>query len=670
MIFNRLPHRFIRLAVFSSLVALAAANPPDRAEAMSPVPADQPVPVIDFFRPSMFDHARLNRAGTQIAALNPGDDDTRNLVIYDFSTGKLRGTGGGKGFDIYNFQWLTDERLLFRLSRWKLYAYGLYAVDISRLDRATTLNRSDVTIPVGVPRSTPLHPIVWIEQSAGDSGGNGGAVQLTSMRGLDQGLGDTVLRSFPEPKSGVPVAYRADHNGELAYAVTVIQGVATIHRLTPEGWKPCPIDLAEIKYVSAGEKPGEFIALAPADANEPRRPRALRRIDAATGRLGETLHQNDHYEPDPASFYRDPNTGRILGLHFTRQGPETVWFDPAYAQLQAELNQALPGVVAQILNSDAAQKKFLIRAASDRHPGRHYVLELSPPKLTPLNDAMPWIDPDRMAPMKIISYVTRDGLTIEGYYTAPTTAKPDALPPLVVLPHGGPWVRDSWGWDAEVQFFASRGYAVFQPNYRGSSGTTWRFSEEDQWAFRKMHDDVTDGVRRLIKSRLADPDRIAIMGSSFGGYLAVCGAAFEGSLYRCAITVAGVFDWERFLRDARGSETAPAQYGILRRGLGDPKTVQANFEEISPLRSAANITIPVFIAHGRDDTVVSVGESKRLIGALEKNRVPHEVMLKSGEGHGFNFLENRVELFTRIEAFLAQHLAPRPAATVISVPQP
>lgn len=658
---NRLLHRFVLLAVLPAVAVHAATPPIPRAEALVPVPADQPIPVIDFFRPYLFADARLNRSGTKIAALNPGKNDTKNLVIYDLGSNKLTGTGGGEGFDIYNYQWLTEERLLFRLSRDKHYAYGLFAVDASKLERAIPLNRRDVTIPIGVPRATPLNPIVWVKQSMLDQGRDGGVVQLDSKRGADRYHGATAIRSFPSPK-GVVVSYRADHDGELAYAITTDRGVATLHRLTPEGWKPCPVNLEEIEVLSVGEKSGELIVLAPSDETKPRTPRALRRLDSATGQLGEIIHRDDRYEPNPADFYRDPKDDRILGLQFTRKGPETVWFDPNYQALQEQLNQGLPGMVVRIISSDSAQKKFLIHASSDQNPGRLYLLELSPQKFTVVSDAMPWIDPARMAPMQIITYRTRDDLQIEGYYTAPTKSAAGTLPPLVVLPHGGPWGRDRWCWDAEAQFLASRGYAVFQPNYRGSSGTTWRFPESDQWAFRKMHDDVTDGVKRLIQSRLADPDRVAIMGTGFGGYLAVCGAAFEGSLYRCAITVAGVYDWERVMRDAQGSNTAPALHSILRRRLGDPKELQAQFEEISPLRSVAKIAIPVFIAHGRDDPIVSVGEAKRLIDALEKNRVPHEVMLKSGESQGFRFLENRVELYTRIEDFLAKHLAPRAAA--------
>ncbi len=176
-----------------------------------------------------------------------------------------------------------------------------------------------------------------------------------------------------------------------------------------------------------------------------------------------------------------------------------------------------------------------------------------------------------------------------------------------------------------------------------------------------MHEDVTDGVRALrIKSHLADPDRMAIMGGSFGGYLAICGAAYEGPLYRCAITVAGIFDWEQVMREAQNEQGDSAQYGSLKRNLGDPKQHHENFDNISPIRAADRITIPIFVAHGREDRVASFEESKQLVRALEKHSIPHEVMFADLEDHGFSHVENQVALYTRIEAFLARDLAPRP----------
>jgi dipeptidyl aminopeptidase/acylaminoacyl peptidase len=214
-------------------------------------------------------------------------------------------------------------------------------------------------------------------------------------------------------------------------------------------------------------------------------------------------------------------------------------------------------------------------------------------------------------------------------------------------------------WQPDVQFLASRGYAVFQPNYRGSDGYGLRYPDDDAWAFRKMHDDVTDGVNALLRTGLVDKDRMAIMGGSFGGYLALCGAAFEPDLYRCAITMAGVFDWEQQLKSSRSGSVGTWRYAWLKRHLGDPKKNAERFEEISPLRHVAKVRIPVYVAHGVEDPIARYDQSHRLIAELKKHRVPFEKQIEYGESHGFRKLENSVQLYTAIEAFLAKHLAPR-----------
>jgi len=660
---------------------LPASTPLERAEAMTPVPADQPIPVIDFFRPRSFANPQLNPAGTLVATITPGKNDSANLIILDLVTGKITGTRADATadakYDIYDVRWLNDHRLLFRLGQDKIYAYGLFSADAKTLHRPVPLDRYDVVIPVGIPNKDPLKPIVWIRFEAhlgtrpsttGMSAGagnsrsvevsDGGVVQMDATKNRDENDLGLITKRFPEPKGGVPIWYGADATGELAYAVTMKDGVGTLHRLTNDGWQPCPFNMDDYDVFGASDRPGELIALEPADPKLGH-PRALIRLDSVTGRPGDVIYRDENYNPDPVRLFMSRRTGGpLLGLSVHRKRPETVWLDPQYAALQSELDRTFPDATVRIVSCDRTDNQFLVYVFSDRAPGRYYHCQRSPAKLTLLVDTAPWLDPKRQAPMKFLAYKSRDGTQIEGYYTAPVT-RSASPPPLVVLPHGGPWVRDVWGWNSEVQFLASRGYAVFQPNYRGSSGTGWRFPEEDQWAFRKMHDDVTDGVRALIKSGLADPDRIAIMGGSFGGYLALCGAAYEGQLYRCAITLAGVFDWERLMRESRYDPTNQSEFGILHRRLGDPKAQQARFEEISPFNAIDKITIPIFVAHGRKDRVVSAAQSDRLVSALKKRNVPHETMFVSNESHGFGNLDNRVELYTRIEAFLARHLAPR-----------
>jgi len=271
-----------------------------------------------------------------------------------------------------------------------------------------------------------------------------------------------------------------------------------------------------------------------------------------------------------------------------------------------------------------------------------------------------------MRPMTPIKFKTRDGHQLDAYLTLPAGASKANPPPLVVLPHGGPWVRDDWGFDREVQFLASRGYAVLQPNYRGSTGYDWMFPEQDEWDFRKMHDDVTDATKAIMASGLIDRDRVAIMGGSFGGYLAISGVVNEPSLYRCAVTIAGVFDWAQQIKDKKYNRYDSPVFDRMVHKLGDPNKEIEKFDSISPGRHADRIRVPVFVSGGKDDQTVEIEQSRALISSLEKYHVPHETYIVSEEGHGMRHLDKQVELYTRIEAFLAKNLAAKPALAAAS----
>jgi dipeptidyl aminopeptidase/acylaminoacyl peptidase len=193
---------------------------------------------------------------------------------------------------------------------------------------------------------------------------------------------------------------------------------------------------------------------------------------------------------------------------------------------------------------------------------------------------------------------------------------------------------------------------VLQPNYRGSTGYAPEISRDHRYDFRRMHDDVTDATKAILHSGLVDPRRVAIMGGSFGGYLALTGVAFEDSLYRCAISVCGVFDWEAFI-DGKRYGALPGEYEELRDNLGSDRQ---RFEQISPLAHVEQIRVPILLAHGSEDPVVDMAQSQKLAAALKKRGVPYETFFRSGEGHGFYEYTNRVEFYHRVEAFLAANL--------------
>jgi dipeptidyl aminopeptidase/acylaminoacyl peptidase len=293
---------------------------------------------------------------------------------------------------------------------------------------------------------------------------------------------------------------------------------------------------------------------------------------------------------------------------------------------------------------------------SAKDPGSYYIFDLDKKQLQPLFATCPWIKPEQMAEVYPISYKSRDGLVIHGYLTVPAGKEPKNLP-LVVFPHGGPFARDSWGFHSDPQFLASRGYAVLQMNYRGSPGFGESFFEKGHRHIgREMQDDITDGTRWAIAQGIADPHRIAIMGWSFGGYSVLMGLTREPELYRCGIDLAGVTDWKAILNyDLEISTFGKEEMADL---LGDPGKDAADLNEISPVNHVDKIRAPLLFVYSKDDTTVPFEQARLLRDALDKAHKPYEFVSKFNEGHGFYTYEHRLELYQRIDKFLAANMGP------------
>lgn len=657
----------------AGLAVAVAAKDDYSLKRITPVKPDERIPTVDFFRPALFRDPKINDAGTRFVALVTVGADRQEMLVYDLEKSTFDGLRGVGKQDIHSVNWLDDDTLLFSLISEKHYAEGLYVVAAEDLSSSYALDRHNVAFMVARPEENRRHPIVWIKHSAYNNGKDGGLVQINTKvkpknpfasaayfdpRSLPYGTIAPVDRSWPSASPGVPTWYSSDLSGHLAYAFTTDGGGDRILRLVDEKWVPCPIDRDKIEVLGATEKSGELIVLGPRQEG---RPRAIRRMAADTGELGEVVWEDNRYDPSNCHLYRHPVTKELLGIRYDRGMRETVWFSQGYQAVQKAIEQFLPGKVVQILGSDRAERRFFVSAMSDRSPVTYYSVDLDKRTLGLIKNSAPWIDPERMNPTGIVPFKTRDGIELEGYLTLPAGTSKANPAPLVVLAHGGPYSRDTWGFDGEVQFLASRGYAVFQPNYRGSIGYQWRCPEEDHYAFRRMHDDVTDGVRRILRTGLVDRDRVAIMGWSFGGYLALSGAVHDGELYRCAVALSGVYDWEQVIKESRLEEYIRGRHGWLLRNLGDPKKNRAKFDEISPLRHVANVKIPMFVGHGKADVIANFNQSTHLVSELKKQGVPVTTRFENGEGHGMAEMRNRVEMYEAIEAFLAANMAARSA---------
>ncbi|MGG3800714.1 prolyl oligopeptidase family serine peptidase [Metabacillus fastidiosus] len=298
--------------------------------------------------------------------------------------------------------------------------------------------------------------------------------------------------------------------------------------------------------------------------------------------------------------------------------------------------------------------KFIVSVSSDKVAGKYYYYDSTTDELTELASLSPWLDSENLADMHPISYKSRDGLTIHGYLTLPKNKKPENLP-LIVNPHGGPWARDVWGFNSEVQLLANRGYAVLQMDFRSSTGYGKEFVDagNKQWGL-KIQDDITDGVQWTIDQGIADPDRIGIYGGSFGGYATLAGITFTPDLYKAAVDYVGVSNLFTLL------DTIPPYWETMRNmfyeRVGHPEKDKDLLTAISPVFHADKIKTPLFVAQGANDPRVNKAESDQIVEALRKRGVDVEYMVKDNEGHGFANEENRIEFYNAMIKFLDSHL--------------
>jgi dipeptidyl aminopeptidase/acylaminoacyl peptidase len=318
----------------------------------------------------------------------------------------------------------------------------------------------------------------------------------------------------------------------------------------------------------------------------------------------------------------------------------------------------------RIVDWDDAETRFLVHSVGARQPGMFYVYDARERTLKRIGETMPALNGKPLAKVTAVAFTARDGLSLEGYVTLPAGISKQNPAPLVVLPHGSPAARDSWLFNAEAQFLASLGYAVLQPNYRGSSGYLWAGSSGGQAiAYAAMRDDVIDATRTALESGLFDPARVAVMGSSFGAYLALACSVEEPALYRCAVSVCGVFDWAEHVKSKRdAARSRPGEYPLLLGRLGDPRDNEEAYAALSPLSRLDRLRVPMLIAHGREDSVASVKQSRLLARELRRRDLPHQTFYRSLAGHGFYTAKDRLAFYQTVQQFLAENLAtPAPA---------
>ena len=444
----------------------------------------------------------------------------------------------------------------------------------------------------------------------------------------------------------------ADHAGKLRYAIET-DGVEQtyLYRADASGpFKPVLKTTFRDQFVPqvfTADNRKLYVA-----SNLGRDKVAIVLVDPATAREEEMIYARD--DVDVGGVVWSKARKRLAYANYQTWKNERHYLDPDAKSLFERLEAKVPGYEVIVQSTTDDESGLIVAATSDRTQGTRYLYDRKHDRLTKLGDVTPWLPEAMMAAVKPIEYKSRDGLTIHGYLTVPNGAAAKKLP-VIVNPHGGPWFRDGWGFNPEVQFLASRGYAVLQVNYRGSTGYGRKFWEASfkEWGF-KMQDDITDGVQWLIKEGIADPKRICIYGGSYGGYATLEGLVKTPDLYACGVDYVGVSNLFTFMK------TIPPYWkpflGMMHEMVGDPEKDKERMTAASPALNADRIKVPLLIAQGANDPRVNKDESDQMVAALKARGIDVPYIVKDNEGHGFHNEENQFAFYEAMETFLDKYI--------------
>lgn len=627
---------------------------------------EKPYSIQALFRSAQYSQMALSPDGQQLAALAPVNGRI-NLVVIDLEKRGATPVTGMTTRDIVWFTWLNNKRLLVQTGTFGTRAIesrggGLFAVDRDGSEGRQLGEGSDEQMKAGL--RAVIRPLLFVRALPGNTDDFiAQEVTIDTVRAMpgplfriDSRTGRRSTISLGQPDSGGSESWVVDRNG-VARALTVSSGnrIRIHYRAGPDApWRK----LDEFGL----EAPGSWYPLAVADDNvtlyatsyrDGRDKAAIVRYKPEGNAFGEVVAENP--QVDIRQILQDKDG--VLGAAYEADKGGAVWFDEGMAAIQKVVDKAFPDSVNR-LGPSADHQRILVDSRSDVSPGAFYLFDRKAGKLEWLADRMPWIDPKKLSPVTPVRYAARDGLEIPAYLTIPKSSSGKAMP-MVVMVHGGPWVSgDQWRFNPEVQFLASRGYAVLQPNFRGTTRYGWKHfsSSFKQWGLA-MQDDITDGVRWAIEKGYADPQRICIYGASYGGYAAMMGLAKTPEIFKCGINYVGVTDLPFFLT-VSWSDYAYSDfinYGA-KVMVGDIDRDGDQLRKTSPVELAASIRVPVLMAYGSEDRRVPIDHGTRMKSALERSGKKYQWMVGEGEGHGFRDMKNQVMFYSAMERFLRENI--------------
>ncbi len=644
----------------------------------------------DFYSDPNIVDAAVSPTGRYVASIvRRADDDM--LVSLDLETKEAtivqssRHAALGKHLDLHMefVEWKTDDRLLVKMDVWPVEGRRVESLatgTIGRLGKRLVSVKRDGT--ESIPLLADNHDIAL--EGVLDQGDvasllprdpknillrvNGFIGRSLYKVDLETGRGSLV-----EPPSRDAYDWWLDIDGNPVVRLSLRNGSIRYARKESGKWMQfLSLRLREMRerpeyaFVGPSDQPGRHYVI----ARTPDHDRAgLYLYDIATGAFGTPLVEDPEFDLSSGRISRDGK--RVVYTCHVEHVRVCEFTDP-------KINGHIKGVRryfeetanVTVRNTSEDGSTMLLQVEGPHDPPGFYYYRTVEKRIEPLGAGRAKLTEVSLPRATVVRYAARDGKPITGYLTRPASAPADAKLPLVVYPHGGPEIRDLLTFDPWVQFFAARGYAVFQPNFRGSDGFGKTFAESGygEWG-RKMQDDITDGVMALIGQGVVDPARLCIVGASYGGYAALAGAALTPDLFKCAVSVAGISDLDDFVGYRRrnwGRESDGHTYWV--KAIGDPEKDAKRLHEVSPVHIADRIKIPVLLIHGSTDWAVPIAQSEAMKRALEKLGRNVELLEIHEEGHS-NWSENNEKLaLSSIDVFLWKHLGPGSGVTTPPAP--
>jgi len=604
--------------------------------------ADQ-IPIADFFKTPEKSTFRISPDGKYISYLKPYKEK-QNLFIQSLEDGKEYMATSFADYSVRNdYFWTYNNQIVFSQDIIPIDEEKIFALDIATLNVRNILSQAKVRVYL-VSRNKQEPDIITIRMNKRDPA-NFDIYRLNIKSGE--------LTPYLINPGNVTEWY-PDDAGKIRL-ITLSDGVDRTLLYRPNDNMPFKRIIANNfkSYVRpiafTGEK-NYFYALSNVDRDKT----ALVEIDAETGKEQKTVFSCGNADLQDYQYSR--NKHRLDLVSWEAGRPQKFFLNDEIKGIYNKLSATFKGYEINISDRDSAENKFIVFTYTDRNPGSYYLYEKNGGKLTKLGDINPDLKPDQLCAMRPVSFTASDGLQLDGYLTLPLGDKKTGLP-LVVMPHDGPFGRSVWGYNPEVEFLANRGYAVFQVNYRGSSGFGKKFYNAGfKEVGGKMQQDITDGVKWLISNKTANPKQIAIFGGGFGGFSALYGVSFHPGLYNCAVVQHCLINFFSFLKDA--PPFLKPKVKMMYEMVGNPETEASQFRAISPVFHTDKIKVPLLIFQGAKDDRANISELNQFVRELQRQNGNDMVkyFLKPNERTFFRNERNRLQMYTEIEKFLDNNM--------------